>query len=531
MSARDPKFEVSPLGLALKIGIIVLGGEFAIMLAIDGFFTPMFGTTFADSFWEFLDPFLLSLIVSPTLYFLVLRPMREQQALLEKQKDELSIAAVTFNSQEGVIVTDANHTILRVNSSFSTITGYSSEEVIGKTPALLQSGRQGPEFYREMRNSLENRQFWQGEIWNRRKNGVIFPEWLTITAVTGERGKIYYVGIFSDITKRKAYEERINFMAYHDRLTELPSRELFYDRLALAMSKVRRKEDYLALFFLDLDGFKELNDTYGHEAGDEVLKTIAARLLSCVRSQDTVSRLGGDEFAIVLNGVEVDADASHIAGKVIEALSRPIQLRSGVSCTIGASIGIAIYPKNGVEIDTLMSAADHAMYASKLSGKNRFTFSTEEAAWGMPVANWVVLDDSSLVGIPELDRSHQELARILNDLNSSVALKQPREEIEQLTERLAAEIHEHFAHESELIMAFDYPGGTLHNQEHQRLEAELELLISKFYSGSEMAVLHELKEWLLDHISSFDVPLSKFILDARGRNTENNGAGQGSADA
>jgi PAS domain S-box-containing protein len=273
MNSNFKKLSDSPLGAAIKVVLLILGAEFSIMVSIEGILTPLFGTEVSPLFWEFLDPVLLSVIVAPALHFLVLRPMKLQQVKLEQQKDELGIAAVTFNAQDGVIVTDARHKILKVNQSFTAITGYESCEVIGKTPAILQSGRQDKEFYRLMRESLEAHKFWQGEIWNRRKNGEIYPEWLTITPVVGETGNTHYVGIFSDITKRKSYEEKISFMAYHDRLTELPSRELFYDCLSQAMSNVRRKQDKLALFFMDLDGFKAINDNYGHEAGDEVLKT------------------------------------------------------------------------------------------------------------------------------------------------------------------------------------------------------------------------------------------------------------------
>jgi len=515
MSESKSRFSISPLGVALKVAGIVLAGELVIMMAINGMLAPMFAEKLSPTFWEFFDPILLALIVSPALYFIVLRPMREQQAQLEKQKDELSIAAVTFNSQEGVIVTDETHTILRVNPSFTSITGYSSEEAVGKKPSILHSGRHGAEFYRQMRESLQTQRYWQGEIWNRRKNGNVYPEWLTITSVTGERGNVYFVGIFSDITKRKANEERINFLAYHDRLTELPSRDLFYDQLALAMSRVRRKRDNLALFFMDLDGFKEVNDTYGHEAGDEVLRVTSARLLGCVRGEDTVARLGGDEFGVVLNGVEKPEEAALVANKIIDVLSQPILLKNNEDCAIGVSIGIAIYPENGVEIDTLMSVADRAMYVSKTGGKNRYTFSEEQAVDGMPISNWVVLDGGYLVGDPEFDQFHQRLAQTLNDLNAAVIKARPQRELEALLEKLSRDIRQHFGEEGEMIVLAEPPDGKHHLEEHERLLSELESLIDKFYTGSEMAVLHALKEWLLKHIVDHDVPLCQFIIQQR----------------
>ena len=505
----------SPLGAVIKVVLAILGGEFLIMVAIEGIFTPLFGKEVSPLFWEFLDPILLSVIVAPTLYFLVLRPMKAQQTRLEQQKDELGIAAVTFNAQDGVIVTDINHTILKVNPSFAAITGYSSEEVIGKTPAVLQSGRQDKEFYRLMRESLDTSKFWQGEIWNRRKNGEIYPEWLTITAVTGETGHTHYVGIFSDITKRKSYEEKISFMAYHDRLTELPSRELFYDRLSRAMSQVRRKQDPLALFYLDLDGFKAVNDTHGHEAGDEVLKMTSKRLLSCVRDVDTVARLGGDEFAIILSGIESSADATSVAEKVIRNLSEPITLQNGHKCGIGVSIGIAIYPENGAEIDRLMSAADSAMYESKVNGKNTYTLSNAQAHSDLDNQYWIVLEKTHLFGVPEIDQEHLGLARILNELNAAVRLNEPSEATARLLDQLTTQIRSHFQHEDHLMDQYGYFDDDAHKNEHQRLIDELGYLKDKFNQGGEMATLHTLKEWLLNHISSSDRQLSDFISQHR----------------
>jgi len=181
------------------------------MLSIEGIFKPFIGQDVSPFFWEFLDPVLLTIIVAPFLHFSVLKPMKMQQQKLELQKDELAIAAATFNAQEGVVVTDINHNILKVNQSFTNVTGFTSEEAVGKTPAILFSGKQDKEFYRRMRETLQRDKYWQGEIWNRRKNGEIYPEWLTITTVTGEKGHTYHVGIFSDITQRKVFEEKISF--------------------------------------------------------------------------------------------------------------------------------------------------------------------------------------------------------------------------------------------------------------------------------------------------------------------------------
>lgn len=515
MNFKLNSFSGSLLEMALKVVFVILAGEFSIMAAIEGVFSPLLGKDVPPLFWEFMDPLLLAAIVAPALHFLVFKPMKAQQLMLEQQKEELGIAAVTFNAQDGVMVTDADHTILRVNHSFTSITGYSSEEVIGKTPALLQSGRQDREFYRLMRASLERNKHWEGEIWNRRKNGEIYPEWLTITAVAGDAGGVHYVGIFSDISRRKSYEEKINFLAYHDRLTELPSRELFYDNLSRTMSQVRRKQDCLALLYLDLDGFKDVNDNYGHEAGDVVLKTTAGRLLRCVRSEDTVARLGGDEFAIVLGGIDSPVNAQGVAEKVIQKLSEPLPLQNGRECKIGVSIGIAIYPENGVEIDRLMSAADNAMYQSKAAGKNSYTFSGVQAHWDIDGQGWVVLDKAHLFGIVDLDNEHLDLANTLNKLNAAVRSNAPAENTAQLLNTLATQIGTHFQSEERLMDEHGYSDSYVHKKEHQRLIDELGYLKDKFSRGGEMVVLHSLKQWLLDHIANSDRRLAEFILQHR----------------
>lgn len=292
---------------------------------------------------------------------------------------ELRIAATAFETKEGMLITDRDANIIRVNHAFTHFTGYGAAEVIGKKPTILKSGRQDAAFYKGMWDSLLRNRFWEGEIWNRRKNGEIYPEWLTITAVTNANGEVTnYVGVFYDITQRKIDEEKINFLAYHDSLTALPNRVLFYDRLSQAISQARRRDSRLALLFLDMDGFKSINDDYGHQAGDVVLQSAANRLLACVRDVDTVARLGGDEFAIVLGEIEKTEDVITIAEKIIQKLMEPLLLRDVRECCIGVSIGIAIYPDDGTEIDSLMSVADSAMYASKAAGKGTYTFNSQQ---------------------------------------------------------------------------------------------------------------------------------------------------------
>jgi diguanylate cyclase (GGDEF)-like protein/PAS domain S-box-containing protein len=498
----------SPFATVAKVALVILGGEFAIMIAIEGFLRPLYGQIFSDWFWNFLDPVLLSLIVAPVLYLAVLRPMKAQKKKLELQKDELGIAAVTFDAHEGVIVTDENHRILKVNQSFTIVTGYTSAEATGQTPAILSSGYQDRAFYRDMREVLERDRFWQGEIWNRRKNGEIYPEWLTITAVTGEKGKIYNVGIFSDITRRKQTEEalrqsemkfrtlfdstsdavqmldekgffdcnkaslalfgyasreelcachladlsppkqpcgadsielanqyiatalkngsahfewlhrradtgktfsaevllsamtlngkpvlqatvrditerkqsemEIHHLAFYDALTRLPNRRLLLDRLATAQSVSARSNLYGAILFLDMDRFKTLNDTLGHDYGDLLLIETAERLISSVREVDTIARFGGDEFVVLLEEIDEQAEtasrkAAAIAEKIRIALAQPYQLKAHEYHS-SPSIGVSLYRGHQESVDTILKHADMAMYQAKDSGRNAIRF-------------------------------------------------------------------------------------------------------------------------------------------------------------
>jgi diguanylate cyclase (GGDEF)-like protein/PAS domain S-box-containing protein len=298
-----------------------------------------------------------------------------------------------------MLVTDESGTILRVNHAFTKITGYTAEEAIGKNPRLLKSNAHDATFYADMWQRIANTGTFEGEVLNRRKNGEVYTEQLTISAVKDNVGNItHYVGAFIDISVRKENEARLGFLANHDRLTELPNRELFYDRLSQAISQARRKNEGVALLFLDLDGFKPVNDAYGHEAGDVVLKVVAKRVQACVRSMDTVARMGGDEFAVILSSLHDSLDAEIVAKKIIRNIGEIIQLNAATTCVIGISIGIAIYPDNGTEIDMLMNAADSAMYDSKAAGKNTYTLSTLQSQVALN-APWINEDEIQKLGV------------------------------------------------------------------------------------------------------------------------------------
>ncbi|HYD62690.1 MAG TPA: EAL domain-containing protein [Noviherbaspirillum sp.] len=277
------------------------------------------------------------------------------------------------NSLEGIAITDANGDILTVNSAFTVITGYSREEVIGRNPRLLSSGRQTREFYDEMWHSIDETGKWQGEIWNIRKNGDIYPQWLNISRVVDDLGNVSnYVGVFSDISERKSAEERILHQVYYDQLTDLPNRVLFTDRLNQVLGMARRHEGHhFAVMFLDLDRFKLVNDSMGHDAGDQLLQQAAHRLRGCVRESDTVARMGGDEFTIVLSEIASGKDAGSVAQKIRDAFRPPFHL-NGEEVFVSVSIGISVYPEDGNNIEILLKNADMAMYRAKSAGGSWF---------------------------------------------------------------------------------------------------------------------------------------------------------------
>ncbi len=278
------------------------------------------------------------------------------------------------NTQEGIVVTDPRGNIVSVNPAFTAVTGYLPEEVLGKNPSVLQSGRHDEAFYQAMWAELAVRGQWQGEIWNRRRNGQVYPEWLNISAIHDGDGRVvYYVAVFSDISLVKQNEERLHRLAHYDALTGLPNRLLFTDRLQHALVQAKRSNAFVGLLFLDLDRFKLVNDTLGHRAGDTLLQETAHRLAAVVRAEDTVSRFGGDEFTIILADLGSPAGAANVAEKVIEALTSPFRL-VGRDVFVGASIGIAVYPMSGDEADTLIKHADIAMYRAKEAGRNTFQY-------------------------------------------------------------------------------------------------------------------------------------------------------------
>ncbi len=289
-----------------------------------------------------------------------------------RQEESLRLAATVFDSvNEAVLVTSRDNRIIAVNASFTTITGFSADDVIGKDTRMLTDGEPAPEFIRELWRTLVRTGHWQGEFNNRRKGGKSYVAWVSINSVRDDKGHVTnYISVFSDISERKANEQRIHYLAHHDLLTGLPNRALFNDRLKQTVLTAKRYRANLALMFVDLDQFKPVNDRYGHNVGDMLLKGVAQRLLECIRESDTAARLGGDEFVVLLPGIGSEHDAALVASKILEAIETPFQIED-YAVQISASIGFAIYPDHGDTDDLILKNADSAMYHAKNEQQSR----------------------------------------------------------------------------------------------------------------------------------------------------------------
>ncbi len=292
-----------------------------------------------------------------------------------RAEDELRLTSQVFeNSIEGILITDVNNNILRVNRAFSSITGYAEKDILGRNPRLLSSGRHDTAYYQTMWASLLEYGYWQGEIWNRRKNGDIYPEWLSLFAIRNERGETtHYAGVFADLTEKKQAEAHVQYLAHYDPLTELPNRQLLEERMQLALHAARDRQRMVALLYLDLDRFRFINESLGHEYGDKLLQAVTRRLTEQVRGSDTLARFSGDEFAVLLSDIGALEDARQIADKIRLMLTQPFNLDEH-EIFVTPSIGIAIYPRDGETTADLYRAADTAMNSAKAQGGNAARF-------------------------------------------------------------------------------------------------------------------------------------------------------------
>ncbi|NVD35345.1 diguanylate cyclase domain-containing protein [Marinobacter lutaoensis] len=299
--------------------------------------------------------------------------LEQRDRALAQSRSSLQLAErVIESSFEGIMITDRHARIEFVNPAFTCLTGYEREEVLGRTPRLLSSGRHDAEFYDRMWQSLAHHGYWRGEIWNRRKSGELYLARLTITAITDEQGQLtHYAGLFTDITQSRRQEEQIRQLAYYDALTGVPNRRLLEDRLAHAIRHAHRKEVMLAVLFLDLDHFKQVNDTLGHAVGDALLVQFTQRVRDCLREDDTLARLGGDEFVVLLPEMDTLDDVIRVATRLVSQNATPYRI-DGQEIRLGTSIGISVYPNDGTTVEELLNGADVAMYRSKRDGRNLY---------------------------------------------------------------------------------------------------------------------------------------------------------------
>ncbi len=316
---------------------------------------------------------------------IAIRLCRESEArtaeLIDNSRDleaqRYLMASVYDSLHAAVMITNEAGNIIAANPAFTRITGYASSEVLGRNPRLLSSGRHDHGFYCAMWQQLLEQNFWQGEIWNRRKNGEVYPEWLSITKVHRESGNdIHYVGIFSDISEQKSAQQRIEYLAHHDQLTGLPNRALLRERFERASAHSMRAGEQVALMFLDLDNFKYVNDVFGHSMGDKLLCLVTHRLHACLREVDILSRLGGDEFVAVLTGIKEASAVAMVAEKIVLSLRNPFDIDGNVF-HIGVSIGISLHPTDAADFDALLKHADMAMYQAKANGRDTYNFFTQ----------------------------------------------------------------------------------------------------------------------------------------------------------
>lgn len=327
-----------------------------------------------------LGPFSLLIAVIMAVYFLrISRRLRFQVELQERTDVMLrKLSSAVENSPATIVITDQKGNIEYVNPAFSQMTGYSEDEAIGQNPRILKCDGEPAEYYRDMWETLMRGEVWRGEFHNKRKDGTLFWEAASISPIFGLSGEIsHFVAVKENITEKKMMLEQLEHLASFDLLTGLANRRTMLERLSQSVKIASRNDQRFALMYIDLDGFKQINDTFGHEAGDLVLKTAAARMLDSVRSSDTVGRMGGDEFTVALGTISNYDDAGRVAEKILEALRLPIILPNDTTVQIDASIGISVFPDNAEDGDQLLAVADNTMYCIKHNGKGGWQFATK----------------------------------------------------------------------------------------------------------------------------------------------------------
>lgn len=415
---------------------------------------------------------------------------------------------------DGIITINVSGTIESFNQAAEGIFGYEHAEVIGKNISMLMPEphqHQHDDYLCNFAATGHSSIIGVGrEVAGRRKDGSTFPMELAICEIKGKTRM--FTGVVRDISERKAHEAHIHHLASHDQLTGLPNRSQLFVSLATEISKARRTGQCAALLFVDLDGFKKINDEYGHTAGDVVLQTVAKRWTACVREVDTLTRMGGDEFAVVIGDFDTQGEIAPVAQKLIDALAAEIVLPSGVGCHVGVSIGIGIYPTNATNMDTLLVEADVAMYESKARGKNTYTFAQSRPVAFENTGKWLAFNRNHKIGVELIDEQHRELLRKLNHLNDAVAKQYDKQDVSRLIGEVIDYTLFQFETEARLMKEYQYPDEAVHASEHEKLKNKIARLALDFQHGNEILALHHLKDLHLNHIETTDSLLGDYLV-------------------
>ncbi|MDG4597793.1 MAG: bacteriohemerythrin [Candidatus Contendobacter sp.] len=437
---------------------------------------------------------------------------RLRREVQERKAAEAKFRGLVEQSLVGIYIIQDDQFVY-ANPKFAAILGYSMEDIVGRMGLLdltAQTDRERIEA--DLCHCLESRTDHVHTTFSAvRQDGRLIDIEINGEVVDYE-GHPAIVGVALDVTERNRTQRQLNYLAFYDPLTDLPNRALFFDRLRQALIQTKRDQTSFALLLLDLDGFKAVNDTYGHETGDALLQAVGRRLRNCVRESDTVARTGGDEFTILLPGLREPNDATRVADKAIDTLAEPFLL-AGRECRVGASIGLCIAPNDGNDIETLLSHADAAMYRSKERGKNTWTRYESTLLNGKPVKMaFLEWSEELSVGIPIIDNQHAQLMALLNRVADAVKTGHEAERITTLLDELVAFARHHFATEEQLMDQHGYVDALAHRQEHRKLVEDLLGIQRQFDNVSLMLTLQALKEWLHKHINGDDRRLGTALI-------------------
>jgi diguanylate cyclase (GGDEF)-like protein/hemerythrin-like metal-binding protein/PAS domain S-box-containing protein len=426
---------------------------------------------------------------------------------LREKNAEFRLAIQT--SSDGFWMVNMQGRLLEVNDAYAQLSGYSRDELLQMHIPQLDSYDGQGEVMDRMQRIVQSGQDRFNTV-HRAKDGRRWPVEVVASYAPLGGGRVFC--LIKDITAQQLSAELIWHQANFDPLTDLPNRALFFDRLSQECAAARRNGKRVALLFADLDAFKAVNDLYGHAAGDAVLKTVAARWLACVRGSDTIARLGGDEFAIIVGNLESTEEASAIASKIIATLEQPIELGGGKASSVGVSLGVAVYPDNAVEMDSLLQAADKAMYVCKSSGTRAIVFSDKQSAEPLGGPNWIVFSETHLIGVEEIDEQHRQLVRMVNELNQDIAASAGNTaRITRCFDELINFTVSHFKTEHRYMVDYGYAQTKAHDFEHGQLVSELSLILQTKRQDGDLLVLQRIKDWLLNHILTADKALGHYL--------------------